>query len=60
LAREIRRIRPDLPVVLVSGYGETLRLESLGAAGIRRFLSKPVTEAMLAEAVFTALDSRPG
>jgi nitrogen-specific signal transduction histidine kinase/ActR/RegA family two-component response regulator len=60
LAREIRRIRPELPVVLVSGYGETLRPESLEAAGIRQFLGKPVTEAALAEAVFTALDSRPG
>jgi len=37
-----------------------LRPEALEAAGIHQFLSKPVTEAMLAEAVFTALDSRPG
>ena len=60
LAREIRRIRPELPVVLVSGYGDTLRPEALKTAGIHQFLGKPVTEAMLAEAVFTALDLRPG
>ena len=45
------------PDGLVFGYFETP--ESLEAAGIRKFLSKPVTEAALAEAVFTALDSQP-
>ena len=48
VAREVARIRPDLPVVLVSGYAE-LPDDHLAAPGIRHRLNKPFGRAELAE-----------
>jgi CheY-like chemotaxis protein len=47
LAREIRRHHPALPVVLVSGYSDTLG-EAQGEFAV---LPKPLTQAALAEAI---------
>jgi PAS domain S-box-containing protein len=55
LVREMRRIRPGLPAVLVSGYGDVVPAESLNAVGLRGLLSKPVTQSVLAKAVREAL-----
>lgn len=51
VAAEVARIRPGLPVVLVSGYvsGETRR--KAAAAGVRQILQKPYTGAMLSAAI---------
>ena len=39
--REIHRMRPDLPVVLMSGYSEQDAVAKFGAAGLAGFLQKP-------------------
>ena len=39
--REIRKMRPDVPIVLTSGYGEEEVLERLAYARIDAFLKKP-------------------
>lgn len=41
LAAQIREIRPDLPIVLVTGFGAELTPESVAKAGFRRVLNKP-------------------
>jgi CheY-like chemotaxis protein len=43
LAARIHGIRPDLPIILVSGVAENLDDASTRAAGVRRVLSKPHT-----------------
>jgi len=47
LARELLNIRPDIPIILCSGYGSVsnhaVTPESAKAMGIRAFISKPVT-----------------
>jgi CheY-like chemotaxis protein len=43
LAREFHNLRPDLPIVLLTGYMEELPDEAIRAAGVRRLISKPVT-----------------
>jgi CheY-like chemotaxis protein len=55
LAREIRRVRPALPVVLVSGYGDSLTPESLATAGVCCHLRKPVVLEALTEAISAAV-----
>jgi PAS domain S-box-containing protein len=56
LAREIKAIRPDTPVILCTGYSDTVDPESGRLLGVEEFLAKPVNRATLAEAVRRALN----
>ncbi len=56
LAKELLRLRPDLPIVLCTGYSEAIDEGTARAMGIRAFLYKPLTRATLAQSVRTALD----
>jgi DNA-binding NtrC family response regulator len=41
LAKELLTIRPDLPVVLCTGFSQEMSPEDAKAMGIREFLMKP-------------------
>ena len=59
LARRIRTLRADLPVILVSGYrGQLLAQEAL-AAGIDEVLTKPLDARELASALARVLKRKP-
>jgi CheY-like chemotaxis protein len=49
LAHEIALLRPDLPIVLMSGFGGAQLHERAQAAGIRELLRKPLQRKDLAE-----------
>ena len=49
LAREIRLLRPDIPIVLMSGYASAPLLERARVVGIREVLSKPLLKKDVAE-----------
>jgi len=49
LAQEIRLLRPDIPVVLMSGYSGTSLHERARAIGIREVLRKPLQSKDIAE-----------
>jgi signal transduction histidine kinase/ActR/RegA family two-component response regulator len=51
LVKEIRKIRPDIPVILCTGYSESISEENAREMGIDRFLMKPVGNADLAAVV---------
>jgi DNA-binding response OmpR family regulator len=55
LARALRAVRPELPVILYSGHGEGLGRTDLEAAGVRTVLRKPVDPAALEAALRGAL-----
>jgi CheY-like chemotaxis protein len=55
LVREARALRPDLPVVLASGYVTPALLQRARAAGVAEVLSKPLAAAELARALAAAL-----
>src|SRR5258706_10262049 len=60
--REIRRIRPDLPVVVISGDTSPLSVVAAMKTGATDFLSKPVLHEQLREALERAIElqsSRP-
>jgi len=48
LTAALRPIAPDLPVLLISGYGGALLASRAAAAGVTRVLSKPLQRAELA------------
>jgi CheY-like chemotaxis protein len=58
LAREIRRLRPDLPIVLMSGYSGPQLTERALSAGVLEILRKPLVSRDIAEALARALPSR--
>ncbi|MBG0775705.1 MAG: PAS domain S-box protein [Desulfovibrionaceae bacterium] len=60
LARELLRERPDLAVVLTSGYTELTSPEEARSLGVRSFLKKPCSIDELARVVRDALDARHG
>jgi PAS domain S-box-containing protein len=42
LARELLKIRPELPIVISTGYSEKLTAEKIEAIGIKGMLQKPI------------------
>lgn len=63
LAREILQIRPDIPIILCSGYGSAsnhvVTPEYVKAMGIRAFINKPVIKTEMATAIRRELDTAP-
>jgi CheY-like chemotaxis protein len=59
LARQIRAIRPELPVILSSGFIANLNREDLRQAGICGLIEKPASMTALAEVTQRALAKPP-
>ena len=55
LAQELMRIRPDIPVILCTGYSESITPEKAEAMGIRKFVMKPYEMAQMATTISTVL-----
>ena len=58
LARKVLAIRPEMPIILITGFSELINKEKANAAGIREFLMKPATSRDLAECVRRVLDGK--
>jgi len=58
LAKRIRSIRKETPVILVTGFSETMDAERARKIGINQLLMKPIIKQELAEAIRTAMESR--
>ena len=56
LTGQIKMLRPDMPVILCSGFSREINAESAMAIGVSRYLMKPVVKRELAEAVRAVLD----
>ncbi|BBO71074.1 histidine kinase [Desulfosarcina alkanivorans] len=56
LAEEIKKIRPDIPIILCSGFGVNIDAETLAEIGVKQVLMKPVTLNHLAKTVRKVLD----
>jgi FixJ family two-component response regulator len=58
LAREVRQLRPDISIILMSGYSGTHLSERAQAAGIIHVCRKPLVRRDIAEPVARALQTR--
>jgi len=56
LSAELIKIRPDIPVLLCTGFSDTMSEETAGSLGIRGFLLKPVLMKDLAHKIRQVLD----
>jgi DNA-binding NtrC family response regulator len=58
LGKEFMRIRPDIPVILCTGYSDMISSEKATAMGFRGFVMKPFTLRESAELVRRVLDEK--
>ena len=57
MSRHMRVIRPDVPIILCSGFSERLHTRALEAIGINAVLMKPILYADLAHTVHRVLEN---
>ena len=55
LAEELLRIRPDIPIILCTGFSEVIHEEEAKAMGIREFVMKPFSVSEMAKRIRKAL-----
>ena len=58
LIKEFRGIRPDIPVILCTGYSEMVTEEKLKAMGIKEYIMKPVQRSEIASTVRRLMDKK--
>lgn len=58
LAVELMNIRPDIPVILCTGFSKNIDEKKAMALGIRAFISKPVLKHEIAETIRSVLNSK--
>ena len=56
LAKAVLALRPDMPVILCTGFSHLVDADQARAAGIREFALKPLTKAEIAETIKKVLD----
>jgi len=57
LAKGIMKIRPDIPIILCTGYSEAIDEETAKEMGIKAFIMKPILMKDLADIIRKVLDS---
>ena len=56
LAREILKVRPDMPIILCTGYSERFTESQARDMGIKAFIMKPLVIGDLAATIRKVLD----
>ena len=56
LAKKMREIRLNMPIILITGYGENVTTDTLEHYGISKIIGKPIVINNLAHAVREVLD----
>ena len=56
LAGEIKKIRPEIPIILCTGFSYQVNEEKSKALGIQGFLMKPVVKKEIARVIRKVLD----
>jgi PAS domain S-box-containing protein len=59
LSRELLALNRDLPVIICTGYSDTVDMDGDGAAGIHEFVDKPMSRKAIAGLLRRILDGRP-
>ena len=60
LGRSLRRLRPDIPIILCTGFSHTIDAEKARELGIDAFLTKPWNIRELASTIQQVLVQRHG
>ncbi len=57
LAQKCLQIKPDIPIILCTGYSEKVSDEKVRELGIRAFIMKPVNRREIGETIRRVLDT---
>ena len=57
-ARSILKIRPEIPIILCTGYSEKISESEAFEIGLRRFVQKPIDTKKLLSLIREVLDER--
>jgi len=57
LAKEILSIKPDMPIIICTGFSENMNKEQAEIIGIKGFLMKPIIKSDMAQMVRKVLDA---
>ncbi len=60
LAVELSKIRPDIPVIICTGYSKSILKELTAQIGISAYVSKPIDRVELAKTIRKVLDEAKG
>jgi CheY-like chemotaxis protein len=60
LAAQILQLRPDIPVIICTGFSKRISSEQASSLGIRELLMKPVTVQELSRTIRDVLDQADG
>jgi PAS domain S-box-containing protein len=58
LAGRMRNLRPEMPVIMTSGFSGALKQDSLHLVGVRELVQKPIDFRLLTMAIHRALNGR--
>jgi len=58
LASEVIAIRPDMPVIISTGYADAVDSEKVKQSGIKAFIPKPCQKQDLAKTIRLILDGK--
>jgi len=56
LSQKLKHVRPDIPIILCTGFSERISVQKAGDLGIRGFLFKPITRLDFAQKIREVLD----
>jgi CheY-like chemotaxis protein len=56
LARRMIQLRPDIPIILCTGYSNLIDEHSAKVLGIKKFALKPLTRGVIAKLIREVLD----
>jgi len=58
LAREIKKIRSDIPIIICSGFSKVMTQEKAQRIGVKSLLNKPITMEEMAHTIRKELDEK--
>jgi len=58
LSQELLAIRPDIPIILCTGFSESVDEEKVGDFGIKEFIQKPFTMNEISQAIRKVLEPK--
>jgi len=59
LAREMRAVRADIPIIMCTGFSHLVDADAAKTAGVMAFTMKPLTKQEIAKTIRTVLDGQP-